>query len=101
MKNLEKQQDELESQIKLEEAFIKSVKDDLSILIEIESKQTTERNIYQKTEEERIGDLKASLRSKDIRIEETEKEISNKINETQKKLDVISIGSTKLQFLIS
>lgn len=90
MLNLDKQRADLEAQIKaLEVSFIKAFKEDMNTLIEIESKQTTEKNIYQKTQEEIIDDLKANIRSKDIRIEETEKELVNKITETDQKLSVI------------
>lgn len=90
MLNLDKQRADLEAQIKaMEVDFVKAFKEDMNTLIEIESKQTTEKNIYQKTQQELIDDQKANIRSKDIRIEETEKELVNKITETEQKLSLI------------
>lgn len=90
MLDLEKQRAELEAQIKnMEDNFIKMAKEDISTLIEIETKQTTEKNIFEKTEEEHIDDIRATLRSKDIRVEETAKEIDKKIQESQDKLSEI------------
>jgi chromosome segregation ATPase len=90
MLNLDKQRSDLESQIKIIEIeFIKRSKEDMNTLIEIESRQTTEKNIYQKTQDEQIDDFKTHIRSVDIRIEETEKELISKIIDTEQKLSVI------------
>ena len=88
--NLEKQRSDLENQIKeIEDLFIKEIKDDITMLIDVESKQSTEKNIYEKTETEKIDDKKGKLRIKDIRIEETDKELEKKIKESTIKLKEI------------
>lgn len=85
--NLEKQRSELESQIKIiSDSFVKTFKEDISNLIDIESKQSTEKNIYEKTEEERLNDKKSKLNSKSIRYKETEKEYLKKIDGVNSKL---------------
>lgn len=87
MDSLHKQKAELELKVKeVEEAFIKSIKEDISVLIEIESRHSTEKNIYKKTEENKIEDIKSSLKSREIRINETEKEIDKKITEGDLKI---------------
>lgn len=68
---------------------MKGIKEDIGIVEEIESKQSTEKNICEKTEEARIKDARASLQAKEIRIQETEKELAKKIKETDKKLQEI------------
>ncbi len=46
-----------------------------------------EINIYEKTEEQNISDIKKSIRAKEIRIQETGKEIDKKLQDTKNKLD--------------
>lgn len=53
----------------------------------MESKERMEINIYEKTEEQNISDIKKSIRAKEIRIQETGKEIDKKLQDTQNKLD--------------
>lgn len=87
MVSLEKQKGELEAMVKaVEDRFVREVKEDVSVLMEIESRQTTERNIYWKTEEEKIGEARAALKAKEIRLQETYKEIEKKIREGEGKI---------------
>jgi len=90
MINHENQRFKLEEHTKTVRAeFIEEIKDDNHELIEIESKLSTEKNIFDKTESEKISDEKATLLSKKARIEENEKGLVVNIQTNQEKLDEV------------
>ena len=72
-----------------EQQFIKSVREKVLRLVELESNLTIERNIYEKTEAEKISDSKQTIKNRQTNIEISKSEIVTKIVSTQQKLDEI------------
>lgn len=48
-------------------------------MIELESKKNVERNVYLKTEEERMSNMRNDVTKKSTKIEEMEKEVNAKL----------------------
>ena len=48
-------------------------------MIELESKKNVERNVYLKTEEERMSNMRNDVNKKSTKIEEMEKEVNAKL----------------------
>ncbi|CAI2366812.1 unnamed protein product [Moneuplotes crassus] len=88
MLDLDKQRFELEKKLaKIKEEEELEHSRNIEKLIELESKHRMEVNIFEKTEEQNISDIKKGIRSKEIRIQETGKDLDKKLEETQRKLE--------------
>jgi len=86
----EEQPFELVEQSKLiQSEFITQIKDDRNKLIEIESKLSTEKNIYQKSESEKIEYAKEDLVAKNTKVDLNEKDVEKNIKANDEKLKVI------------
>jgi hypothetical protein len=81
---------DIQSQIKLHQTeFLSQLKDDIYKLIEVESKLTTDKNIFEKSETEKISYAKEDLTSKSNRCTQTASDLSEKLSETEDKLNKI------------
>lgn len=87
---LTKEHSDLQTEMnQLHSKHLLQVKDYVYKLIELETKVTTEKNIYEKNTEEHLNDQKQVIKGKEIRISETHKELENRIIETKAKLSEI------------
>lgn len=62
-----------------EDRFIKSIWGKILKLVEFESTKSIDKNIYQKTEEEKISNLRTSITKRTLRCTETSKELDAKV----------------------